>query len=475
MTQINASTVTTTVALAFLLSFTGAATLYADSTMPSSIPSPLQAVAPPLGNGITALSLDHDAYANIGRLQAFDIADFPLSEDRQVDLHVRRIDVFSVDAQVVIGSGKGDQPLLARPDVVLLSGEVVGVPGSIVFLGLSPHGTHGYIQFPDEMFIISTRAGKTVIYSLTALPEGLLTLPDFQCDVIEVVDRFGADVQRNQTANGTSAQCRVVDIAIETDWEFTQVFGGDTEASSAYATILIGAASEIYSRDVFTTLKIVFLRVWAENNDPWNGGGLSEFVNFWNANMTHVQRDVAHFLSGRPGGGVAYLPGVCQEGFDYGYSSGMNGFFPYPLEHNNSQNWDIIVVCHELGHNFGSPHTHDYVPPIDECGLGQCENAENGTLMSYCHLCPGGLANFRLEFHPIVVETMLNYLANDAPCDTLADPADLDCDGSVGVKDLLILLGNWGPCADCADCIADLDGECSVGVKDLLILLGNWG
>ncbi len=52
---------------------------------------------------------------------------------------------------------------------------------------------------------------------------------------------------------------------------------------------------------------------------------------------------------------------------------------------------------------------------------------------------------------------------------------DLDGDGSVGVKDLLILLGTWGPCDDCADCVADLDGDCNVGVKDLLILLGNWG
>ncbi len=52
---------------------------------------------------------------------------------------------------------------------------------------------------------------------------------------------------------------------------------------------------------------------------------------------------------------------------------------------------------------------------------------------------------------------------------------DLDGDGSVGVKDLLILLGDWGPCDDCTDCPADLDGDCTVGVKDLLILLGNWG
>ena len=57
----------------------------------------------------------------------------------------------------------------------------------------------------------------------------------------------------------------------------------------------------------------------------------------------------------------------------------------------------------------------------------------------------------------------------------MAPPGDLDGDGSVGVSDLLILLGNWGPCPDCNDCLADLDEDCVVGVKDLLILLGNWG
>ncbi|MCH8316554.1 MAG: hypothetical protein IIA64_11320, partial [Planctomycetes bacterium] len=54
-------------------------------------------------------------------------------------------------------------------------------------------------------------------------------------------------------------------------------------------------------------------------------------------------------------------------------------------------------------------------------------------------------------------------------------PGDIDGDGSVGVKDLLTLLGDWGPCDDCNDCPADLDDDCSVGVPDLLILLGNWG
>ena len=59
--------------------------------------------------------------------------------------------------------------------------------------------------------------------------------------------------------------------------------------------------------------------------------------------------------------------------------------------------------------------------------------------------------------------------------DTPACPWDIDDTGDVGVKDLLFLLGNWGPCPLKGDCPADFDGSGDVGVKDLLFLLGAWG
>ena len=54
-------------------------------------------------------------------------------------------------------------------------------------------------------------------------------------------------------------------------------------------------------------------------------------------------------------------------------------------------------------------------------------------------------------------------------------PADLDRSGDVGVKDLLFLLGTWGPCPKKGDCSADFDFDGDIGVKDLLFLLGAWG
>ncbi len=55
-------------------------------------------------------------------------------------------------------------------------------------------------------------------------------------------------------------------------------------------------------------------------------------------------------------------------------------------------------------------------------------------------------------------------------------PGDLNGDGAVGVADLVILLGAWGPCRVHPDtCPADLDQDRSVGIVDLLTLLANWG
>jgi hypothetical protein len=58
---------------------------------------------------------------------------------------------------------------------------------------------------------------------------------------------------------------------------------------------------------------------------------------------------------------------------------------------------------------------------------------------------------------------------------TLRRLGDVNADGVVSTADLLDLLNDWGPCADCGDCPADFDDDCSVGTSDLLIVLSNWG
>ncbi|MBU0616866.1 MAG: hypothetical protein KKI02_04045 [Planctomycetes bacterium] len=392
-----------------------------------------RAVSPPLqpaGRAVgTPVPLGLHSYEELKDRQRLTLNGFVLDEGHGVALELEQFDVFAPDAVIVAGAG-ASETALDRPQVALFHGQLVGDLTSRVFLSVSPYFVNGTIQTDEATYVISSgpcgSSYASVIYSLTGLAADAIDWRPFVCRTGELdgvipgiaIEVDGAD-DRDGTRGGRSAPCRVALIAVETDWEFTgDLFAGDPDASSAYATSLIGAVSEIYTRDINTRLEISFLRVWSNSNDLWDEDNtldqLYQFQDYWNIHMTDVERNAAHFLSGRPlGGGVAYYPGLCYPEYDYGLSANLNGFFPYPLQHNHDQNWDLFVVAHELGHNFGGPHTHDMNPPIDGCAWEDCSVCPNGTIMSYCHLCPGGMTNIRLEFHSRMIdEAILPHLAD---------------------------------------------------------------
>ena len=160
-----------------------------------------------------------------------------------------------------------------------------------------------------------------------------------------------------------------------------------------------------------------YLRLWT-GEDIWTGADmfeqLTQYRDYWAANMGSVSRDLGHYLAGRGlGGGVAWLGVACTDyNWSYALSSGIGYGFPYPLVHHSHSNWEPMVVNHELGHNFGAPHTHDHNPQADGCGTNDCSQAFGGTIMSYCHGCPGGMSNVVMKFHSFSVDSMLGHLGN---------------------------------------------------------------
>jgi hypothetical protein len=400
------------------------------------------------------LVFNAEAYAAVKDLESVELSNFPLAplgrgqQMTEVTLKLARSRAVSEDSQFVVASvderGEIIEQPMDTPDVVIFRGKVVGDDESFVFLSFSPHGSHGFIRTQGVTQVISPGPfgeGRTpMIYNMDAIPRGAIHWRDFLCDAQAHDAEAWPDmihVDDDDTVNAAleSAPCRLVDIAIETDKEFTDnLFSGDTDASGAYVATLLSASSEIFEENINVLFDVVFVRLWT-GSDPWTGSNttnqLFQFRDHWNANMGHIERDLAHYLSGRGlGGGVAWLSVVCHSTLGYALSANLNGFFPYPLQDNHSQNWDIMVVTHEFGHNFGTPHTHDFCPPLDECPpsqwFGSCQSQQNctnqGTIMSYCHLCNGGLGNVLLEFHPVVRQTMLDYLNTVTNC-------DLDCNG----------------------------------------------
>lgn len=431
-------------------------------------------------DGIVApVSLDPEVYVALGGVQEAIFAAFPIGPGALVDLLVHRVESFSWDAQIVLVGPEGEVPG-PRPEVEMFAGKVVGDPESHAFIGLSPFGSHGYIETQGRKYILSSGrpSGEDpmVVYDLGAIPEGTFQWTPFECGADLLQDLMPEmQIVDDGSEDPMGSPCRSVEIALETDTEYFRVFFTE-ERAIAYTALLFGAVSEIYGRDVNTTFEVVYLRLWTFGEDPWWNPNMIDqliyFQDYWNQNMRHIQRDVAHFLSARPlGGGVAYLRALCHSSNAYGLSAHLSGYFPYPIEDNNADNWDLTVVAHELGHNFGALHTHDLEPPVDRCADGRCEGASNGTIMSYCHLCPGGEANIVMRFHErTIAEGMLPFLAF-APCDlTCPCQADFNSDGIVNTLDFIGFLNAYNT----GDDRADFNGDGVVNTLDFIGFLNAY-
>jgi hypothetical protein len=393
--------------------------------------------------GWLTLEWNQEAYEALRSSDRFSMQQFPLADGLRVDLELQRFDVLAADARIVVVDENGERDL-PRPDVLLFRGRIVGEPDSKVFLSFSPHGSNGHIHLPEQTYIIATppphQALPTVVYETSSLPDGAINLFPARCGNDELpmggaVSGFKPLAASPAGAGynvGDSETCRVVTVAVDTDFQYTdQVFGGNTAASAAYIPTLIGAVSELFRTGINVGIELTYVRVWSTTAEPYAGATVSdrlwELRTHWQNEMGEVQRNIAHILTGlRVGpGGQAFLGVICDPPWAYGASGYIIGSFPYPLTNNNWQNWDPSVVAHEIGHNFNGPHTHEIQPRIDGCGIGICTGANQGTIMSYCHQCPGGISNIRLEFHQRIINEYLLPYVNNAPCSILRTPISI--------------------------------------------------
>ena len=119
------------------------------------------------------------------------------------------------------------------------------------------------------------------------------------------------------------------------------------------------------------------------NNDA--GAMLDNFRSTWlnTSSLASVQRDVTHLMTKRGNtgtGGIATagsdLDVNCDKVLDKGRRATYgNGGFSAGMTNSTSTfigsySWNLDVVSHELGHNFGSNHTHWCGwsgGPIDDC------------------------------------------------------------------------------------------------------------
>jgi hypothetical protein len=349
------------------------------------------------------------------------------------------------------------------------TGMVLGEPDSSVFLSFSPLGNRGWIRLHDETYLITaepdeiygwernrtrvTRYGRLqAIDPMSSFDYGCQTVPEpvrepgwGQIERLGDLRSMPSDDGENDGLLGTAADVgatRSCKLGFETDEAFFDQFG-DAGAATTYVTQLVAAVGHRYQQRMQTQLSLVYLSLYDVESDPWvtpdTGGNaedlLNEFADYWGTSWpgAAANADLGHLLSnGMNQGGIAYYaPGglLCSRTGGFGVSTGITttanwGSFNF----NNAVGfWDFVVVAHEIGHNFGANHTHEYCPPFDECSstFGSCQtqrSCQKSSLMSYCHTCPGGLNRIIPDFEAYLTTVMRRSAADSCLTEIALNP-----------------------------------------------------
>ena len=365
-------------------------------------------------------------------------------------------------------------------------------PGMMGFLAVHVDRMEGLIRTNGQTLELAPSRNSSndsnnqhVWIHVESMEEGM----DFECGVND-----GASLEHAVHQMGIPAVQRAqmdpvcAEIALDMDNFTYNTFDSCADAVDWGLAVLAGANEVyMYELDEAVTLQPVHFNIWV-NPEPWAGileypqGILDALSYLWTEDdyLSDIERDLVHMISKRVNtgtGGIAWVSGVCNGDIAFGFSSAMSqNYDDFP-----SYSYNLQVVCHEMGHNFGSQHTHwcgwpgDAVlhPNGSEGGAFLiCYNQEGdcpgevewqvGTIMSYCYSLAWEYGN--LEFHPMVevfalLPTIL-YAGCLNECNDFIEPClFLGCTDVVACNYDESALVNDGSCDYPSD-ILDCDGNC---------------
>jgi len=266
----------------------------------------------------------------------------------------------------------------------------------------TPNGFHAQLRTPTGMVYIDpafckTPAGAPLWYSVyrksDAQPSaGSAKLGSCACGTAEFThvsppppsDPAAGDKADKVFSTGNTL--RTYRLAMTATAEFTQFHGGTVADAMAAIVTGVNRVNEIYERELAIRLELVanndLLLYTDPATDPYpDVPDPDDGADNINSVIGDAAYDIGHIVT-TTDGGLAFIGSVCNSSFK---GSGLSG----AQEPRNDPFW-VDFVCHEIGHQFGAPHT--YNSELDGCN-GQrisssaFEPGSGSTIMAYAGLC----------------------------------------------------------------------------------------
>lgn len=234
-------------------------------------------------------------------------------------------------------------------------GTIDGIKGSVVAGSLMDHGLELVVYLPNgrvfgleplRRFRPEAGRGEYLIY------RGQDTRAEMVCSTTDPRQSHEDDPPGGSAALsgqfcGTLGPVCIAELACEGEYSFYVARGSSTSAVRDIIELWVNTLNVMYERDARITHRITTLIVRTVDIGVRS---LPEFRDYWNANHTGINRDMAHLFSASfPGaGGQAYVGAVCDPSNAYGTSD----FW----EEAQFLTCETHLVGHELGHNWSLGH-----------------------------------------------------------------------------------------------------------------------
>jgi len=388
-----------------------------------------------------------------------------LDEETTVTLELTKSKVFTEEFKLYAASDR-ENPVEYDPGVHYW-GLVNGSNTSLAALSITTEEVMGIFQYEEQSYTLgklNNSPGFHVLYK----NEDLLLDLSFSCDT-DSDEHYRGDRKTLEGGSRNANPDNCVKLYVEVDYDIFVGKGGTTQAAN-YVSGAFSQVAILYANE-YINFVVNEMLVW-DVVDPYTGPSTSNYLTQFRNNLgTNYNGNLAHLVGYAGGGGVAYLDVVCNRSYGFGYSAINSTYANVP-----TYSWTVMVLAHEIGHNLGSPHTHDCRwngnnTPIDCCGQNagyagsNCQSGfnctipdptEGGTIMSYCHLRPVRI-NLNLGFGPqpgdlmrnrvynaLCLETCGPPIENDAAISDIIEPTEFPCEGTVAP---VVVLENYGASA----------------------------
>ncbi|WP_299258673.1 M12 family metallo-peptidase [uncultured Aquimarina sp.] len=302
-----------------------------------------------------------------------------------------KTDNFSI---VEMPSGKIIKP---NNEIIHYRGIVKNSPNSIAAISILKGEVSGIISIEGEI-------GNLVLGKLDHSKDHILYedrdishLNDFVCQLQDVHKHQNQEINTTDFSKTSPSenQVKCPEIFFDIGNDVVRDKGG-SQAAANFVEAMFNQVAILYANED-VKIKLSGIRSWTSSN-PFND--LDSYRSYRNQNG--FNGDLAHFVTYNYSGGVAWLNALCGS-YRYGLS-GINRSY----ENVPRYSWNISTIAHELGHNFGSNHTHSCAWNGNNTAIDGCYNTEGGcskpgipsdggTIMSYCHLTSVG-TNLRKGF-----------------------------------------------------------------------------